>query len=82
MRSVGSNLVLKGGTLVTMNSNREIGKGDLYIENGRIRGIGNNSSAGRKVDEIVDCSGCLIVPGFVQPHIHLPNIVPRRCGRS
>ena len=71
MQSVGSNLLLRGGTLVTMNPNREIGQGDIYIENGRIRGIGNNPSIGRKVDDIVDCSGCLIVPGFVQPHIHL-----------
>ena len=71
MQKSDSSVLLRGGTIVTMNPKREIGKGDVYIEDGRIRGIGAQASAGRKVDEIVDCSDCLIVPGFVQPHIHL-----------
>lgn len=71
MNKSGSNVLLRGGRIVTMNENREIGLGDVFVENGKIRGVGNHASAGKEVDEVVDCSGCLIVPGFIQPHIHL-----------
>jgi cytosine/adenosine deaminase-related metal-dependent hydrolase len=64
-------LLLEGGTLVTMNAARHVGAGDLYLEGGVIRGIGERAAAGFPVDERIDCRGRLVIPGLVQPHIHL-----------
>lgn len=42
---------------------------DILVENGRIAAIGNDiSDEGR---EIIDASGCIVIPGFVDTHRHL-----------
>jgi 5-methylthioadenosine/S-adenosylhomocysteine deaminase len=64
-------VLLKGGTLVTMNGERHVGTGDLFLEDGVIRGLGQRAQAAKKVDETIDVSGRLVIPGLIQPHIHL-----------
>lgn len=54
-------LVLRGGRAV---SPRGIETRDLYIENGKIVPPG-------PAEEIVDVSGCLLFPGFIDSHTHL-----------
>lgn len=54
-------LVLKGGTVVSSNG---LEKRDLYIDSGKIIPPG-------PADEIVDVSGCLLFPGFIDSHTHL-----------
>jgi len=62
-----STLVFRDATLVTMDPARRIVRGDLGIADGRITAIGGRLEA----DTVVDASGTLIVPGFVQAHVHL-----------
>ncbi|MCA9555574.1 MAG: 5'-deoxyadenosine deaminase [Myxococcales bacterium] len=64
-------LLLKGGTVVTMNPAREVIQGDVYVEGDRIRGVGAGAAGRKKVDEVVDCTGKLVIPGLIQPHTHL-----------
>lgn len=64
------NMLIHGATLVTMNLVREVFKGDLRIENGRIAGIGKRLKA-RKGEVQVDATGLTIFPGFIQLHVHL-----------
>jgi cytosine/adenosine deaminase-related metal-dependent hydrolase len=64
-------ILLRGGTLVTMNAKRHVGAGDLYLEDGVIRGIGERAQGNRRVDETIDCEGRLVIPGLIQPHVHL-----------
>ncbi|MHA2224583.1 MAG: dihydropyrimidinase [Candidatus Hodarchaeales archaeon] len=59
-------LIVKGGTLVTA-SDKFIA--DIGIENGRIKAIGNLESASGT--EIIDATGKLIMPGFIDAHVHL-----------
>lgn len=61
-------ILIKNGNIVTMNSEREVIKGDLYIEGDRINEIG---SINRQADKIIDAKGQLIIPGLIQTHIHL-----------
>lgn len=63
-------ILLKGGTLVTMNGARHVGEGDLLIDGDRIVSVGERPSNTR-IDETIDCTGKLIIPGLVQPHTHL-----------
>ncbi|SMF02746.1 dihydropyrimidinase [Xaviernesmea oryzae] len=56
--------VIKGGTIVTADLTY---KADVRIDGGRIVEIGPNLSA----DEVLDATGCYVMPGGVDPHVHL-----------
>src|SRR5882672_4296910 len=62
-------ILIKGGTIVTMDEGNSIPYGDLLIRDGRVAEIGPDIDA--QGSEVVDATGCAVVPGFVQTHIHL-----------
>jgi cytosine/adenosine deaminase-related metal-dependent hydrolase len=63
-----SSILIKNATIVTMNPGREILTGNIYIENGCIAEI---PSSRAYADKILDASGKLVLPGFIQIHVHL-----------
>lgn len=63
-----NSILIKGGTLVTMDSRDSIMRGDLLIRDGRIVDSGDLST---EVDTVLDATGCAVLPGFVQAHLHL-----------
>ena len=63
-----SSLLIQNGTILTMNPAREIIAGDIYIEDGIIREV---PSSQPRADRVIDASGKLVLPGFVQVHVHL-----------
>jgi 5-methylthioadenosine/S-adenosylhomocysteine deaminase len=63
-----SSILIKNGTLVTMDSANRILRGDLLIAHGRIVALGN---ADQSADVVIDATHCAVIPGFVQTHIHL-----------
>jgi len=62
-------ILIKNGTLVTMDQKGPVARGDLLIRDGRIASIAEK--IGETADEIIDASGCAVLPGFVQTHVHL-----------
>lgn len=56
--------VIKGGTIVTADRTY---KADILIEGERIAEIGEKLSG----DEVLDATGCYIMPGGIDPHTHL-----------
>ena len=62
-------ILIKNGTIVTMDRNGSIVRGDLLIRDGRIASVGGDNST--NVDEVIDANGCVVMPGFVQTHLHL-----------
>jgi len=56
--------VIKGGTIVTADRTY---KGDVKIEGGIITEIGDDLSG----DEVLDATGCYVMPGGIDPHTHL-----------
>ena len=56
--------VIKNGTIVTADLSY---KADLRIEGGRIVEIGQNLSG----NEVLDATGCYVMPGGIDPHTHL-----------
>ena len=56
--------VIKGGTIVTADLTYTA---DVKIEAGTIVEIGPNLSG----DEVLDASGCYVMPGGIDPHVHL-----------
>src|SRR5215467_12547227 len=63
-----SSILIKNGTLVTMDQAHTIVRADLLVRDERIAEIGGS---GQTADTIIDASGCAVIPGFVQTHIHL-----------
>lgn len=66
---MSESILIKNGTIVTMDRDNSILYGDLLICDGRIAAVGDQ--AGDSADQIIDASGCAVLPGFVQTHIHL-----------
>jgi len=56
--------VIKGGTIVTADLTY---KADVLVEGGQIVEIG----ADLKGSEVLDASGCYVMPGGIDPHTHL-----------
>src|SRR6185369_11160322 len=67
-------LLIKNGTLLTIDASDSVVQGDLLIANGRIAAIGGS---GHTADEIIDASDAVVIPGFVQTHIHLCQTIFR-----
>ncbi|HSV73938.1 MAG TPA: dihydroorotase [Chthonomonadales bacterium] len=61
-------LVLKGGRILDP-ANGVDREGDLVIESGLISGIAEAGAASG--DEVRDCRGLLVTPGFIDLHVHL-----------
>jgi cytosine/adenosine deaminase-related metal-dependent hydrolase len=67
-------IVVRGGTIVTCDAHDRVVSGDLVVEGDRIAAIGGRARVRNGLGEIarvVDASGCAVVPGFVQAHVHL-----------
>jgi 5-methylthioadenosine/S-adenosylhomocysteine deaminase len=63
-----TSILIKNGTLVTMDARDSILRGDLLVVDGRIADIG---PTGKTADLVIDATDCAVLPGFVQTHIHL-----------
>lgn len=73
-------ILLKNARIITMNGDQVIENGDILIENNRIKEVGTNLSAGRRVT-VMDMSGKTIVPGFVDTHSHFRHPVNLHRGQ-
>jgi 5-methylthioadenosine/S-adenosylhomocysteine deaminase len=65
---MSESILIKGGTLLTMDDKDSVVKGDLFIRDGRIEAVGK---ATETADVIIDAGDCAVLPGFVQTHLHL-----------
>jgi len=64
--------LIRGGTLVTCDAAGTAPRpADLLVENGRIAAIGKARPAAKGPTRVVDATGCAVVPGLVQAHVHL-----------
>ena len=66
--STMASILIKNGTLVTMDSANRIVRGDLLIRGSQIAELGTTEQS---ADIVIDASECAVIPGFVQTHIHL-----------
>ncbi|MBI4259229.1 MAG: 5'-deoxyadenosine deaminase [Actinobacteria bacterium] len=63
-----TSLLVRGGTVVTMDPDRRVMDGDVYAVDGRVEELPSTRTS---ADVVIDASGQLVVPGFVQTHVHL-----------
>jgi cytosine/adenosine deaminase-related metal-dependent hydrolase len=62
-------LLIRGGTVVTLNDRHEVVDGDVSIRGGRIARIA--AHVDEPHDRIIHARGGYVLPGLIQTHIHL-----------
>ncbi len=64
-----STLLIKHGYIITLDGAGRRFYGDILVRNDRIEQIAPQIDA--QADRIIDAAGMLVLPGFVQAHLHL-----------
>ena len=65
-------LLIKDTTVITLDPENHILQGSVVVEQGRIASIESGSlSSDAGFDEVIDGRDRLLLPGFIQTHIHL-----------
>ncbi|MDQ3096945.1 MAG: amidohydrolase family protein [Chloroflexota bacterium] len=70
-----ASLLIRGGTLLTMRDGARAERGDVLIVGSRIEDVGRVEPL--PDSEIIDASGCYVMPGLVQVHVHLVQTLMR-----
>lgn len=73
-------LLIDGGTVVTQNRERDILRdGAVVVENDRIMAVGSSDQlAGEyQPDRVIDATDHAIIPGLINPHTHISDILLR-----
>lgn len=68
-----ADLIVKGGTIITMDPRApELENHSLAVKDGKIAAIYPSSEDLWSAPEILDASDCLMIPGLINTHSHLP----------
>jgi cytosine/adenosine deaminase-related metal-dependent hydrolase len=71
-------ILLKGGTILSVDPQiGDLATGDLLVEDDKIVGVEPSIDADA---EVVDCSGRIVIPGFVDTHRHTWEAAIRNCA--
>jgi len=75
---MGTKTLIRGGTVITMDPQLgDLPQGDILIEDGKIAGIEQHIDADA---EVVEASGRIAIPGFVDSHRHTWEAAIRGCA--
>ncbi len=61
--------LIRGATILTMDAQGDLAQGDLLVSGDTIADIAPNIEVGADV-QTVDASGCILIPGLVNAHMH------------
>jgi 5-methylthioadenosine/S-adenosylhomocysteine deaminase len=74
-RKTTVDLIIKGGTVVTMDgSRRVIENGGVAVKDGRIVAVANTAEIDRSyaAREVINAAGKVVIPGLINGHTHVP----------
>ncbi len=77
--------IVQNGTVVTMNATRDvIDDGAVAIDDGRIIAVGPTDEilADYDATETLDAAGHAVLPGFINVHVHVADILARGIGHN
>ncbi len=69
--------LIRGGTIVTCDARDSVLQGDLLVRGKHIAAVGAASRTAGGPLRVVDASGCAVIPGLVQAHVHLCQVLMR-----
>lgn len=71
MNSRTRRILIRDGLVVTMDPDLGVFHGSVLVEDGVIAAVGDVPAALDAVDEVIDATDMLVLPGFVDSHMHL-----------
>jgi 5-methylthioadenosine/S-adenosylhomocysteine deaminase len=76
---MGNSILIKGATVVTLGPDDKVFEADVVIEDGIISSVGPSGDPrlNRQFDRVIDARGQIVLPGFIQTHIHLCQTLMR-----
>ncbi|MBX3159383.1 MAG: 5'-deoxyadenosine deaminase [Deltaproteobacteria bacterium] len=75
-----SEVVFRGGTILTLDPDHRVVGGDVAAIDGELVHVGGPHTPRTRDYQIVDCTGCVVMPGLVQAHVHTCQTLAR--GRA
>ena len=72
--------MFRGGTILTIDPQHRVLAGDVACRGGAIVQVGGDYTPATRDYTIVDCAGCVVMPGLVQAHVHTCQTLAR--GRA
>jgi len=75
-----SETIFRGGTILTIDPGHRVLAGDVATRDGAIVQIGGTYTPQTPDYTILDCAGCVVMPGLVQAHVHTCQTLAR--GRA
>jgi putative selenium metabolism protein SsnA len=76
-------ILIKNGTIVTLGEKNKVLAGHaLLIEDGLIKKIGPQKNFKGKYSKVIDASGKLVMPGFINAHMHFYSTFARGLGKA
>lgn len=76
-------LIVRGGTVVTMNQAREIiENGAVAVNNGEIVAVGKTADISKRfaAKQTINANGKVVIPGLINAHTHIPMTLFRGLG--
>lgn len=75
-----SEVIFRGGTILTIDPEHHVLAGDVATRDGVIVHVGGSYTPQTPDYSILDCAGCVVMPGLVQAHVHTVQTLAR--GRA
>ena len=75
-----SETIFRGGTILTIDPQHRVLAGDVATVDGAIVHVGGPYTPQTDDYAILDCAGCVVMPGIVQAHVHTCQTLAR--GRA
>lgn len=66
-----TSFIIEGGTVLTVDPDNRVFVGDIYVDEGHIVDVKPDNA------ERIDARGCYVMPGLVQAHVHLAQVLFR-----
>ena len=79
-RGERADLIVSGGTVVTMDEGRRvIEDGAVAVRGGRVVAVGRRAEIARRFNapEVIDAAGKAVIPGLINGHTHVPMVLFR-----
>jgi cytosine/adenosine deaminase-related metal-dependent hydrolase len=67
--------IIRGGTVVTCDPADRVLRGDVLVRGRAIEAVGAVHATG--LTRVIDARGCAVIPGLVQAHVHLCQVLMR-----
>ncbi len=64
-----ADLIIKGSIVLTMDD-AVIGNASVVVDKGLIKYVGKDTN--EKADKVIDARGCVVMPGLINAHTHVP----------